>query len=120
MHVLATPNTAFWADYRESVFRIRIWMDPGFFADPNPDFKNLDPDPLLHKPYNSWAASVQTQSKAFVAIVHCSHLTFKVVEVDAGHKRLGSSWLVTSVAESEPLEKGGSNSGIGSTYVQYM
>ena len=71
-------------------------MDPGFFVDPNPDFKNPDPDTLFYKPYNSWsAASVQTQSKAFVTIVHCSHLTFQVVEADAGQKRLGSPILVS-------------------------
>ena len=25
----------------------RIWMDPGFIADPDPDFKNPDPDPSV-------------------------------------------------------------------------
>ena len=29
----------------QAVFRIR--MDPGFFADPDPDFKNPDPDPSV-------------------------------------------------------------------------
>ena len=29
------------------VFRIR--MDPGFFADPDPGFKSLDPDPSSNK-----------------------------------------------------------------------
>ena len=24
-------------------------MDPGFIADPDPDFKNLDPDPSMNK-----------------------------------------------------------------------
>ena len=34
--------------YRLSpVFRIRIRMDPGFFADPEPDFKN--PEPAINK-----------------------------------------------------------------------
>ena len=31
----------------KAVFRIRIWMDPGFFADPDPDFKNQDPEPSV-------------------------------------------------------------------------
>ena len=31
--------------YLSSVFRIRIRKDPGFYADPDPDFKNPDPDP---------------------------------------------------------------------------
>ena len=26
-----------------------LWMDPGFFADPDPDFKNLNPDPDFNK-----------------------------------------------------------------------
>ena len=30
---------------RKPVFQIRIRMDPGFFAYPDPDFKNPDPDP---------------------------------------------------------------------------
>ena len=34
-----------------SVFRIR--MDPGFFANPDPDFKNPDPDPSINKPMRS-------------------------------------------------------------------
>ena len=33
-----------------AVFWIRIRMDPGFFADPYPDLKNLDSDPSINKP----------------------------------------------------------------------
>ena len=32
----------------KAVFRIR--MDPGLSADPDPDFKNPDPDPSINKP----------------------------------------------------------------------
>ena len=28
-------------------------MDPGFFADPDLDFKNPDPDPFINKPMGS-------------------------------------------------------------------
>ena len=31
----------------KSVFWIHVRLDPGFFADPDPDFKNLDPDPSV-------------------------------------------------------------------------
>ena len=36
-----------------SVFWIWIRMDPGFFADPDLDFKNLDPDPSINKSIRS-------------------------------------------------------------------
>ena len=31
------------------MFHIQIRMDPGFFAEPDPDFKNPDPDPSVNK-----------------------------------------------------------------------
>ena len=36
-------------DDLKPVFRIRIRMDPSFFADPNPGFKSQDPDPSIYK-----------------------------------------------------------------------
>ena len=32
-----------------AMFRIRIRMNPGFFADPDPGFKSPDPDPSINK-----------------------------------------------------------------------
>ena len=36
-------------DDLKPVFRIRIRIDPSFFADPDPGFKSQDPDPSIYK-----------------------------------------------------------------------
>ena len=51
MFLTPRPESFYFCAGIAAVFRIR--MDPGFFADPDPDFKNPDPDPSINKPMGS-------------------------------------------------------------------
>ena len=98
------------------MFRIRIRMDPGFFADPDPGFKSPDPDPSIKKFIRSkwwfwWGYGEAWPKKTVLRVLdmkyniffyfYPSFRTFFFHWSGSGFFRIGSGFLADPDPDSE-------------------